>query len=260
MSARRAFVERHRLAQRRHRLFGPAENQQRLAELRLRRPVIRPDRERLLEPLRRLGRPPGLAQRMAEIVGDIGIAGVERGGTAVARDRVVEAAGTPESVGQIAQEARIARRPAHGLGKQRQRRFQLAGLGVEHAEEVQRVRMAGALPQDSLVERRRSLHPPRPMVGERGPQHVVDRAGGNGAGTRGSAPCPPPLASRHLADVRERPDSASKSVMRRVRKARPTRAPTVTGSCTSMLAATYSRLTSRSSASSSAMKAMMTPP
>ena len=150
---------------------------------------------------------------------------------------------------------------------------------MEHAEEVQRIGMAGPLLQDPLVECRRRRRLARPMMAERSPKGMVDRVDTNRRRASGLSLRPAPLASRHRVlrcphgagctcgraathplYASKSPEAASKSVMRVARNARPTRAPTVTGSCTSMLTATYSRLTKSSSAPSSATKAMMTPP
>ena len=115
------------------------------------------------------------------------------------RDGLVAPAQAVEGVAQIAEEAGVARSPAHGLGEQRQRRFQPACLGMEHTVEMQRVGMAGPLLQDPFVERRRCRRAARPMMVERRPQHDVD---GIGAGRCGAGPPsfrPPPLAPRHCA-------------------------------------------------------------
>ena len=136
VTARGALVVRDRLPQRRHRILGSAGLQQRETELRLRRPVIGSDRQRFLEPLDRVCWAAGGAQRVAEIVADVGVALVESDGTTVVRLGLVETAQSVEDVGEIVEEAGIARRPARGLRQQRQRFLERTSLGMEHAEEV----------------------------------------------------------------------------------------------------------------------------
>ena len=96
MRACGAIVRRDRLPERRHRLLGSAQVQQRAAKLQERGPVLGLDRERLAEPIGRLLRPPCGAERMTEVVADVGAVRIERGGAAVVRDGLVVAAEAPE--------------------------------------------------------------------------------------------------------------------------------------------------------------------